>query len=62
MTATIAKTTSQIRLERRTPAYWRVTIDNAPLNVMGPQMVKEFQGVMHALGSLSSTAPSTAFS
>jgi enoyl-CoA hydratase/carnithine racemase len=49
MTATIAKTTSQIRLERRTPAYWRVTIDNAPLNVMGPQMVKEFQAVMHAL-------------
>jgi enoyl-CoA hydratase/carnithine racemase len=49
MTATIASTTSQIRLERRTPAYWRVTIDNAPLNVMGPEMVKEFQGVMHAL-------------
>lgn len=38
-----AKTiTSQIRLTRRTPAYWRVTFDNAPLNVMGPQMVQEF--------------------
>jgi enoyl-CoA hydratase/carnithine racemase len=49
MTATIASATAQIRLERRTPAYWRVTIDNAPLNVMGPEMVKEFQGVMHAL-------------
>lgn len=38
-----AKTiTSQIRLTRRTPAYWRVTFDNPPLNVMGPQMVQEF--------------------
>ncbi|PZV34577.1 enoyl-CoA hydratase/isomerase family protein [Mesorhizobium kowhaii] len=35
-------TTSQIRLTRRTPTYWRVTFDNAPLNVMGPQMVQEF--------------------
>ena len=40
---------SQIRVTRRSPAYWRVTIDNPPLNVMGPEMVQEFQDLMHAL-------------
>src|SRR6202167_4642714 len=40
---------TQIRLARRSPAYWRVTIDNPPINVMGPQMVKQFQEVIDAL-------------
>ncbi len=40
---------AQIRVARRSPAYWRVTIDNPPLNVMGPVMVKQFQEVMAAL-------------
>jgi len=40
---------AQIRLARRSPAYWRVTIDNPPINVMGPVMVKQFQEVMAAL-------------
>jgi enoyl-CoA hydratase/carnithine racemase len=40
---------AQIRLTRRSPAYWRVTIDNPPINVMGPEMVKQFQEVMNAL-------------
>jgi enoyl-CoA hydratase/carnithine racemase len=40
---------AQIRLTRRSPAYWRVTIDNPPINVMGPEMVREFQNLMHAL-------------
>lgn len=45
-----AKTiTSQIRLTRRTPAYWRVTLDNPPLNVMGPQMVQEFTHLIDAI-------------
>src|SRR5580698_3859333 len=39
----------QIRVTRRSPAYWRVTIDNPPINVMGPEMVKQFQDVMNAL-------------
>ncbi|ESX05158.1 enoyl-CoA hydratase/isomerase family protein [Mesorhizobium sp. M1060] len=42
-------TTSQIRLTRRTPTYWRVTFDNAPLNVMGPQMVQEFTHLIDAI-------------
>ncbi len=29
--------------------YWRVTIDNPPINVMGPEMVQEFQEVIDAL-------------
>ena len=49
MTPTSAPAKPQIRLDRRSPAYWRVTIDNPPINVMGPEMVKQFQGVMHAL-------------
>jgi enoyl-CoA hydratase/carnithine racemase len=43
-----AKST-QIRVTRRSPAYWRVTFDNPPINVMGPEMVREFQEVMNAL-------------
>src|SRR5579862_6777880 len=48
-TASAATKSAQLRITRRSPAYWRVTIDNPPLNVMGPQMVREFQGVMDAL-------------
>jgi enoyl-CoA hydratase/carnithine racemase len=40
---------AQIRVTRQSPAYWRVTIDNPPINVMGPEMVREFQRVMGAL-------------
>ena len=39
----------QIRLDRRSPAYWRVTIDNLPINVMGPVMVQQFQELINAL-------------
>jgi enoyl-CoA hydratase/carnithine racemase len=40
---------AQVRITRRSPAYWRVTIDNPPINVMGPEMVKQFQEVMNTL-------------
>jgi len=50
MTAASAITKpAQIRLARRSPAYWRVTIDNPPINVMGPQMVQEFQKVIDTI-------------
>jgi enoyl-CoA hydratase/carnithine racemase len=42
-------TTRQIRVTKRSPTYWRITFDNAPLNVMGPQMVKEFQELIGAI-------------
>jgi enoyl-CoA hydratase/carnithine racemase/catechol 2,3-dioxygenase-like lactoylglutathione lyase family enzyme len=48
-TASAAAKPAQIRVTRRSPAYWRVTIDNPPINVMGPEMVKQFQQVMGAL-------------
>ena len=41
--------TTQLRLTRQSPAYWRVTIDNPPINVMGPQMVGQFQEIIDAL-------------
>ena len=40
---------NQLRLTRRTPAYWRVTIDNPPLNVVGTEMVRQSQEIMNAL-------------
>jgi len=48
-TASAPMKSSQIRIERRSPAYWRVMFDNPPINVMGPEMVREFQGVIAAL-------------
>jgi enoyl-CoA hydratase/carnithine racemase len=40
---------TQIRVARRSPAYWRVTIDNPPINVMGPEMVGQFHELINAL-------------
>jgi enoyl-CoA hydratase/carnithine racemase len=40
---------AQIRIARRSPAYWRVTIENPPINVMGPEMVREFQELITAI-------------
>ncbi len=48
-TASALTKPAQIRITQRTPAYWRVTFNNPPLNVMGPEMVKEFQEVINAL-------------
>lgn len=36
----------QIRLIKRSPNYWRIIIDNPPLNVMGPGMVRQFQDLI----------------
>jgi enoyl-CoA hydratase/carnithine racemase len=48
-TANAVTKSEQIRVIKRSPAYWRVTIDNPPINVMGPEMVKQLQEVMFAL-------------
>jgi enoyl-CoA hydratase/carnithine racemase len=39
----------QIRLERRTPAYWRVTLDNPPFNIFGPKAIPELNTVITAI-------------
>ncbi len=50
MTKTNASPNSaQIRVARRSPAYWRVTIDNPPINVMGPEMLRRFQETIDAI-------------
>jgi hypothetical protein len=36
-----ATKTSQIRLARRSPEYWRVTFDHPPLNIFGPEMLRK---------------------
>src|SRR5712672_3877172 len=39
----------QVRLNRQSPSCWRVTFDNPPLNLMGPQFVLEFREIMTAI-------------
>ena len=41
--------TAQIRLSRASPAYRRVTFDNPPLNLMGPEFVLELREIMTTL-------------
>jgi enoyl-CoA hydratase/carnithine racemase len=48
-TASALSKPAQIRITKQSPAYWRVTFDNPPINVMGPEMVREFQQVINAL-------------
>jgi enoyl-CoA hydratase/carnithine racemase len=44
-----AQNTNQIRLEQRSPSYWRVTFDIPPLNIFGPQNIPELDGIVSAL-------------
>jgi len=39
----------QLRITKQSQAYWRITIDNPPINVMGPEMVRQFQEVIEAI-------------
>ena len=39
----------QIHLERHSPALWRVTFDNPPLNIFGPETMPELNAVVSAL-------------
>src|SRR5882762_3726080 len=40
---------TQIRLNRVSPACWRVTFDNPPLNLMGPEFVLQFREIITAI-------------
>ena len=42
---------AQLRLNRVSAAYWRVLIDNPPLNLMGPEFVLRFREIMTAIES-----------
>jgi enoyl-CoA hydratase/carnithine racemase len=45
----MATGTKQIHLTRRSPNYWRVTIDHPPLNVFGPETIPQLNEVITAL-------------
>src|SRR6476659_1022729 len=44
-----AKNKEQIRLERRSPFYWRVTFDHPPLNIFGPETIPQLNEIITAL-------------
>jgi enoyl-CoA hydratase/carnithine racemase len=39
----------QVRVNRVSSGYWRVTMNNPPLNLMGPQFVLQFREIMAAI-------------
>src|SRR5271155_4188540 len=41
--------TKQIRLVKRSAAYWRVTFDHPPLNIFGPQTIPQLNEIVTAL-------------
>lgn len=42
---------AQIKLDKRTPAYWRVTFDNPPFNIFGPETIPQMEKVVAAIES-----------
>src|SRR4029453_2492522 len=40
---------AQIRLARRSPAYWRVTFDHPPLNIFGPETIPQLNEIITTL-------------
>jgi enoyl-CoA hydratase/carnithine racemase len=42
-------TNVQVRLDRASPAHWRVTLDNPPLNLMGAEFVLQLREIVTAL-------------
>jgi enoyl-CoA hydratase/carnithine racemase len=42
-------TIRQIRLERRSPSYWRVTFDLPPLNIFGPHEVPKLETIIKSI-------------
>jgi len=47
----ISANVGQIRVDRRSPAYWRVTFDLPPLNIFGPGNMAQLNAVVAALES-----------
>jgi len=45
----VAAGTKQIQLTRRSPNYWRVTIDHPPLNIFGPETIPQLNEVITVL-------------
>jgi enoyl-CoA hydratase/carnithine racemase len=45
-TRTDAAPKQEIRLERLTPEYWRITLDNPPFNIFGPETIPQLNSVI----------------
>ena len=43
--------TAQVRLNRVSPAFWRVILNNPPLNLMGPEFVLQLRDIITELES-----------
>jgi enoyl-CoA hydratase/carnithine racemase len=44
-----ATNTKRIHLQRRSPDYWRVTLDHPPLNIFGPESIPQLNEIITAL-------------
>jgi enoyl-CoA hydratase/carnithine racemase len=44
-----ATKTTEMRLTKRSPEYWRVTIDHPPLNIFGPETLPQVNEIITAL-------------
>src|SRR6202165_6270857 len=44
-----ASKTTEIRLARRSPEYWRVTLAPPPLNIFGPEMLPQVNEIITAI-------------
>ncbi|WP_164873781.1 enoyl-CoA hydratase/isomerase family protein [Mesorhizobium sp. M7A.F.Ce.TU.012.03.2.1] len=42
---------AQIKVDKRTPAYWRITFDNPPFNIFGPETIPQMEKVVAAIES-----------
>ena len=40
------QTATRFHLDRRSASYWRVTFDNPPLNIFGPENMPELNAVV----------------
>lgn len=45
------KPTSEIRLQRHSPTFWRVTFDLPPLNIFGPENIPQLDKIVSAIES-----------
>src|SRR5437667_12881311 len=44
-----ATKSAQVRLDRVTPSYCRIVLDNPPLNLMGPEFVRQIREIVTTL-------------
>ena len=42
-------TSSQIRIEQRSPSYWKATFDHPPINLIDPAMVSELSALISSM-------------